>query len=287
MRSEDKPVCKKRIKIDDSDCDGMGGMTTTAADVTASSVAMAAPVTHEPSTLTADVVATVENTTALHVPGPSPSARQKMHLFFASFKGCNPNVLEIEPVAAADAELMDLRRVLPFQPLESAHVGVDSDDTSGHTYSESECDDDMSDFIDDAQVDLTPDDMIFISEYGAQEFPITAAVLINGDKAQNSTTILLRRNRIVLSSDSSSSSSPTNTTQDADGLPELSTYPFQYRSGAAAIECPVCLELLNAGEIVRALPCCHSFHIDCIDPWLSSHHTCPVCKHDLLRQASA
>jgi len=68
-------------------------------------------------------------------------------------------------------------------------------------------------------------------------------------------------------------------------LAQLPTYPFQCRSGAAAIECPVCLELLNAGEMVRALPCCHSFHIDCIDPWLSSHHTCPVCKHDLLPQA--
>jgi hypothetical protein len=68
-------------------------------------------------------------------------------------------------------------------------------------------------------------------------------------------------------------------------LAQLPTYPFRCRSGAAPIECPVCLELLKADETVRALPCCHSFHMHCIDPWLSSNHTCPVCKHDLLPQA--
>ena len=68
-------------------------------------------------------------------------------------------------------------------------------------------------------------------------------------------------------------------------LAQLPTYPFQFRSGASCIECPVCLEPLKANETVRALPCCHSFHIQCIDPWLSSDHTCPVCKHDLLQPA--
>ena len=67
-------------------------------------------------------------------------------------------------------------------------------------------------------------------------------------------------------------------------IAQLPTYPFQSRSGAAPIECPVCLELLRPQEMVRALPCCHSFHVQCIDPWLASNHTCPVCKHDLLPQ---
>ena len=78
---------------------------------------------------------------------------------------------------------------------------------------------------------------------------------------------------------------PQSRATPAEVLAQLPTYPFQSRSGAAPIECPVCLELLQSQEMVRALPCCHSFHVHCIDPWLTSNHTCPVCKHDLLPQA--
>ncbi|KAI8005141.1 E3 ubiquitin-protein ligase ATL4 [Camellia lanceoleosa] len=27
--------------------------------------------------------------------------------------------------------------------------------------------------------------------------------------------------------------------------------------------------------------CCHAFHTDCIDAWLSSNQTCPLCKSDV------
>uniref|UniRef100_J3LBC5 RING-type E3 ubiquitin transferase n=1 Tax=Oryza brachyantha TaxID=4533 RepID=J3LBC5_ORYBR len=33
------------------------------------------------------------------------------------------------------------------------------------------------------------------------------------------------------------------------------------------------------GELVRQLPACgHLFHVDCIDMWLHSHSTCPLCR---------
>ncbi|KAJ1685288.1 hypothetical protein LUZ63_016678 [Rhynchospora breviuscula] len=44
-------------------------------------------------------------------------------------------------------------------------------------------------------------------------------------------------------------------------------------------ECTVCLGELEEGEQVRVLPRCkHLFHVDCIDTWLHSHSTCPVCR---------
>ncbi|KAJ3701213.1 hypothetical protein LUZ61_004918 [Rhynchospora tenuis] len=44
-------------------------------------------------------------------------------------------------------------------------------------------------------------------------------------------------------------------------------------------ECTVCLGELEEGEKVRVLPRCeHLFHVDCIDKWLFSHSTCPVCR---------
>ncbi|KAG0473944.1 hypothetical protein HPP92_015801 [Vanilla planifolia] len=45
------------------------------------------------------------------------------------------------------------------------------------------------------------------------------------------------------------------------------------------IECAVCLGRFEATEILRLLPKCrHAFHVDCVDAWLNSHSTCPLCR---------
>ena len=49
--------------------------------------------------------------------------------------------------------------------------------------------------------------------------------------------------------------------------------------GAGSTECAVCLGELQRGEVVKQLPACaHLFHDGCIDAWLRSHVTCPVCR---------
>ncbi|WOL02672.1 hypothetical protein Cni_G11391 [Canna indica] len=43
--------------------------------------------------------------------------------------------------------------------------------------------------------------------------------------------------------------------------------------------CAVCLCELSAGEAARRLPKCnHAFHLECIDMWLFSHASCPLCR---------
>jgi hypothetical protein len=59
------------------------------------------------------------------------------------------------------------------------------------------------------------------------------------------------------------------------------------KSGRLAL-CPVCLEEVEAGEMVRQLPACgHLFHVECIDMWLHSHASCPLCRCDVSPQAVA
>ena len=39
--------------------------------------------------------------------------------------------------------------------------------------------------------------------------------------------------------------------------------------------CVVCQEEVKTG---RKLPCSHTFHLECIKPWLSQKNTCPKCR---------
>lgn len=46
------------------------------------------------------------------------------------------------------------------------------------------------------------------------------------------------------------------------------------------LECAVCLSRFEDADVLRLLPKCkHAFHLDCVDTWLVSHSTCPLCRH--------
>lgn len=46
-------------------------------------------------------------------------------------------------------------------------------------------------------------------------------------------------------------------------------------------KCVVCVEDMPRGEKVAVLPCSHSFHGECVTPWLKLHNTCPVCRRSV------
>ncbi|KAF4361803.1 hypothetical protein CsatB_029550 [Cannabis sativa] len=53
--------------------------------------------------------------------------------------------------------------------------------------------------------------------------------------------------------------------------------------GKGALECAVCLCEFEDDETLRLIPKCdHVFHPECIDAWLESHTTCPVCRANLV-----
>ncbi|PKU70453.1 E3 ubiquitin-protein ligase ATL31-like [Dendrobium catenatum] len=55
----------------------------------------------------------------------------------------------------------------------------------------------------------------------------------------------------------------------------------EHKIGKGALECAICLNEFEDEDTIRLLPKCdHVFHQECIDAWLASHVTCPVCRTD-------
>lgn len=44
--------------------------------------------------------------------------------------------------------------------------------------------------------------------------------------------------------------------------------------------CVVCMSDFETRQVVRVLPCSHEFHSKCVDKWLKTNRTCPICRGD-------
>lgn len=59
----------------------------------------------------------------------------------------------------------------------------------------------------------------------------------------------------------------------------------KYKKSGVLVEgsdCSVCLSEFEENENLRLLPKCnHAFHLPCIDTWLKSHSTCPLCRSNI------
>ncbi|KAL1535495.1 RING-H2 finger protein ATL66-like [Salvia divinorum] len=53
----------------------------------------------------------------------------------------------------------------------------------------------------------------------------------------------------------------------------------QTESIASDGECCICLGIFGDGDKVKLLPRCqHCFHSECVDMWLVTHSSCPLCR---------
>ncbi|XP_037473878.1 putative RING-H2 finger protein ATL12 [Triticum dicoccoides] len=51
------------------------------------------------------------------------------------------------------------------------------------------------------------------------------------------------------------------------------------RGARQGLECAVCLARFDDADLLRLLPRCrHAFHLDCVDRWLHSSASCPLCR---------
>ncbi|KAL6841491.1 hypothetical protein ACP4OV_028634 [Aristida adscensionis] len=71
----------------------------------------------------------------------------------------------------------------------------------------------------------------------------------------------------------------------AGGVPKpvVESLPFfrfaALRGARQGMECSVCLARFDDADLLRLLPRCrHAFHLDCVDRWLDSSASCPLCR---------
>ncbi|RUS73962.1 hypothetical protein EGW08_018277, partial [Elysia chlorotica] len=66
-------------------------------------------------------------------------------------------------------------------------------------------------------------------------------------------------------------------------IQQLPAYHFScdaVRSESDQTSCVVCMCDFEAKQLLRVLPCSHEFHAKCVDKWLKTNRTCPICRQD-------
>ncbi|CAN4126005.1 unnamed protein product [Withania somnifera] len=68
--------------------------------------------------------------------------------------------------------------------------------------------------------------------------------------------------------------------EDEKLLESLPLFSFGSVTGKlTGVDCAVCLSKFEPDDQLRLLPlCCHAFHSSCIDTWLVTNQTCPLCR---------
>ena len=59
-----------------------------------------------------------------------------------------------------------------------------------------------------------------------------------------------------------------------------------YKRGETSTDpdCPICSKEKEEGDLVIRLPCLHTYHSECLVPWLQMKSVCPTCKYDLTKK---
>ncbi|KAH8295150.1 hypothetical protein KR018_008010 [Drosophila ironensis] len=66
------------------------------------------------------------------------------------------------------------------------------------------------------------------------------------------------------------------TRNEIDQLPSYKYNPDLHNGDQSS--CVVCMCDFELRQLLRVLPCSHEFHAKCVDKWLRSNRTCPICR---------
>lgn len=64
-------------------------------------------------------------------------------------------------------------------------------------------------------------------------------------------------------------------------IDQLPSFKYSSEGGEGdKTSCVICLCDFESRQLLRGLPCSHQFHAKCIDKWLKTNSTCPICRGD-------
>jgi E3 ubiquitin-protein ligase ATL4 len=67
-----------------------------------------------------------------------------------------------------------------------------------------------------------------------------------------------------------------------DSLPTFTLGTSMAKLPKSSLDCAVCCEPFSPDALLRLLPaCCHAFHKPCVDTWLKSNPSCPLCRSSI------
>ncbi|KAJ7562960.1 hypothetical protein O6H91_03G090500 [Diphasiastrum complanatum] len=98
------------------------------------------------------------------------------------------------------------------------------------------------------------------------------------------TTRCRRRSSSIVQQPGAATATPaSNGGLDQAIIEHLPLFSFKSLKGnTCGLECAVCLSHYEDSDILRLLPSCqHAFHVECIDKWLVSQSSCPLCRHEV------
>lgn len=68
---------------------------------------------------------------------------------------------------------------------------------------------------------------------------------------------------------------------DPATISSLPSFPYgsTNKKPSPGAECAICLSIFQEGDKLKVLPLCrHGFHSDCVDKWLKTRSSCPLCR---------
>ena len=68
-------------------------------------------------------------------------------------------------------------------------------------------------------------------------------------------------------------------------IASLKRYKYKYYEQIEKFtSCPICTDIFKNEDLVMSIDCGHTFHEECLTPWLDLNNTCPNCRHVLPRR---
>jgi len=128
-----------------------------------------------------------------------------------------------------------------------------------------------------------------IVAYHAKSKPSIPCSVVNIENFNENNVKNEQKGNIIVDTFRSITSSVSESIRMLNGNDGDSDPPSPPVDNYSAKTCPICLDAYTAGQDIcwsQNDKCVHSFHLDCMQPWLMKSSDCPLCRENYLNNGS-